>query len=230
MPGVLIAPYSPIMDAFQPSFQGGGGSASSSGGVGRRDIVPVQGSDPSVSDDDVTKASDIPVVDNPYVPGSLSKINFGNIAVDITGNKTIDSVLSKLLKVANANNVALADYNNANSYVSWDEYTKFNHDEAELNRQFQKEMSDTALDRYVEQLERNGFNKLLALGGAPAGASTPSGAQATASQQHMFGAQSSESVNKVMAIASVIGMLLSEVNNAFKFGNISDYIDSLVPR
>lgn len=189
------------------------------GHTGRFD--PVALDDPSVSLDDVNKASDIPSTgsENPFVPGSSRKINLGDIAVDITGNKVIDNLLSKLIKASNANSVALADYNNANSYVSWEDYTKFNHDEAELNRQFQKEMSDTALDRYVEQLERNGFNRLLALGGAPAGASTPAGSQATASQQQMFGAESSESVNKVVAIASVIGILLSQVSNAFKSGD-----------
>lgn len=195
------------------------GSYAVGGHTGRFSSIAPE--DSSVSLDDVNKAQDITStdIDNPYLPGSVRKINFGNIAVDITGNKIIDGLLTKLIKASNANSVALADYNNANSYVSWDEYTKFNHDEAELNREFQREMSDTALDRYVEQLERNGFNRLLALGGAPAGASTPAGSQATASQQQMFGAESSESVNKVVAIASVIGILLSQVSNAFKSGD-----------
>lgn len=51
---------------------------------------------------------------------------------------------------------------------------KFSHDEAQLNRDFQREMSNTAYQRQVLDLRQAGLNPLLALSSA-SGASTPSG-------------------------------------------------------
>lgn len=60
---------------------------------------------------------------------------------------------------------------------------------------FQERMSNTALDRYVEQLERNGFNKLLAVNGGVQGASTPSGSSAQGVQ-----AQTPSSVDGIVQL------------------------------
>ena len=50
--------------------------------------------------------------------------------------------------------------------------------EAEKNREWQEEMSNTSIQRRMEDLKKSGLNPLLAVQSASSGASTPSGAQA----------------------------------------------------
>lgn len=50
--------------------------------------------------------------------------------------------------------------------------------EAEKNRDFQEEMSNTSISRRMQDLRNAGLNPLLAVDSASAGASTPSGGQA----------------------------------------------------
>lgn len=50
--------------------------------------------------------------------------------------------------------------------------------EAQRNRDFQEEMSNTAISRRMQDLKNAGLNPLLAVDNASAGASTPSGSQA----------------------------------------------------
>ena len=50
--------------------------------------------------------------------------------------------------------------------------------EAERNRQFQEDMSNTSISRRMQDLRNSGLNPLLAVENASSGASTPSGSQA----------------------------------------------------
>lgn len=49
--------------------------------------------------------------------------------------------------------------------------------QAEVNREWQENMSNTAVSRRIDDLKRNGMNPLLAVSSAQGGASTPAGAQ-----------------------------------------------------
>lgn len=57
---------------------------------------------------------------------------------------------------------------------------KFNAEQAQLNRDFQREMSNTAFQRQVQDMQLAGLNPALLYGSGASGASTPSGSQASA--------------------------------------------------
>lgn len=80
---------------------------------------------------------------------------------------------------------------------------KWQEHEALKNRQFQKEMSDTAHQREVEDLKAAGLNPILSAGGS--GASTPGGSQASLSDMGssiMSGAATAASVRNLAAITA----------------------------
>lgn len=84
----------------------------------------------------------------------------------------------------------------------------FNADQAELNRQYQTNMSNTAYQRQVRDLIAAGLNPLLAVGAG--GASTPSGATATSNLQsaakaNTYADQATESQNSSSSQSSSSG-------------------------
>lgn len=121
-------------------------------------------------------------------------------------NEQLNKMLNSLIDAVNANSAAVASLNNENSSVTWKDYTDFNKQEAKDLRDWQERMSNTAHQREMEDLKKAGLNPILT--GKYGGASTPSGAMATASQQQMFGAQTSETVDKFVGIAALVGLLI----------------------
>lgn len=96
----------------------------------------------------------------------------------------------------------------------------FNMREAEKNRDFQERMSSTAHQRQVADLKEAGLNPLLS---ANKGASSPGGAQATASMPDV--------VNSAVAMAEA-GARIKDINSAaaLKEAQRFDILKTLSPR
>lgn len=94
----------------------------------------------------------------------------------------------------------LTDYNNKLNIAMMREQNQFNHDEAQLQRDFEQQMSSTAHQREVADLQAAGLNPVLS---ANAGASTPTGSAASSS--NFAGADTS----MMNALTQLVGYALS---------------------
>lgn len=108
---------------------------------------------------------------------------------------------------------------------------QFNHDEAELDRMFQKYMSDTSLRRQYSELKELGINPLLVLGQL-GGASTPSGAQATGTLGNS-NSLSNSLMNSIIgnkgvatALIGVVARIIAAIIGAKSTKNVNYHDDS----
>lgn len=116
------------------------------------------------------------------------------IGLDSAGNlhyafdtATLNSIIAKANNALDAQNSAkaaqqakeMAAYNNELAMKNTQAANQFNAEQAQINRDFQMEMSNTAHQREVADLKAAGLNPILSAGGS--GASSPSGSTATGS-------------------------------------------------
>lgn len=102
-------------------------------------------------------------------------------------NATLQSIITKANNILDEQNSAkavqqakdLAAYNNDLAMKNTQSANQFNASQAQLNRDFQMEMSNTAHQREVADLKAAGLNPVLSAGGS--GASSPSGSTASGS-------------------------------------------------
>lgn len=74
---------------------------------------------------------------------------------------------------------------NEQNYKMMQEQNAFNSAEAEKQRNWEKEMSDTEMQRRMADLQAAGVNPLLAIDGAGSGATSGSGSAASGSAAHL---------------------------------------------
>lgn len=128
---------------------------------------------------------DISNVFNPALGNSVVNAQVtasaNNLANDVLRgedpNQQEDDSLEDLLKKM----IITANTQNQLSYQTAQQVRQFNHDEAELERNWQERMRDTQIESTMKQLKEAGINPLLALSGSLGYANASSGASGSGS-------------------------------------------------
>lgn len=159
------------------------------------------------------------------------------IGMDSAGNlhyafdtPTLDSILAKAnaqidsVTSARAKKDAqdLADHNNQLSQLNQESANRFNAQQAQLNREFQADMSNTAHQREVADLKAAGLNPVLSAGGS--GASSPSGSTASGSAAGVDMGATAAAVEMAKATISAktqLQMNRDNINSAQQINNKS---------
>lgn len=151
------------------------------------------------------------IVKDRWANNSASTINkISDVGENIvTGN--FDGALDAI-----SNNDDVEDGEDANSLNNWDEIAngvysnadsvmKFNHDEAELDRQFQERMARNQYTYAMEDLKNAGLNPVLAVNGLSGASASGSSASASTSTANTTGLDIAKIALIGKIISSVIG-------------------------
>lgn len=131
--------------------------------------------------------------------------------------------LKEIQKVVNDNNAqAVANANNANLFTANQQAIAMNYNsaEAEKNRLFQLEMSNSSHQREVEDLQRAGLNPVLS---ANNGASTTSGSAGSIS-----GASGQQATQDMQATSLLANYITNKMNNAQQADNLNKQLDNAI--
>lgn len=111
---------------------------------------------------------------------------------------------------------------NAFSASEAEKARQFSKQEAQLNRDFQEQMSNTAYQRAVSDMKAAGLNPAMMFdGGAGGGASTPSGALASSSQASASSAYQSSQRGFQMLANLALGLASQGVTSALGFARLA---------
>lgn len=131
--------------------------------------------------------------------------------------------LKEIQKVVNDNNAkAVANANNANLFTANQQAIAMNYNsaEAEKNRLFQLEMSNSSHQREVEDLQKAGLNPVLS---ANNGASTTSGSAGSIS-----GASGQQATQDMQATSLLANYITNKMNNAQQADNLNKQLDNAI--
>ena len=120
--------------------------------------------------------------------------------------------LQDLFEIFNANQLKLAEVNNAASLNLWKKQAEFNSREAALQRAWSEQMSNSAHQREAADLRAAGYNPILTAVGSPTGgASVGSGSAASVSSPQAFGAESSKIADIALLLSTAVAKIFSTV-------------------